>query len=70
MINRKTLARLAFVTLILMVISATIGEDRDVLYIVDDIVWYSLIVCSLSLVVLTVAVLAKSVRGTDAKRAN
>ena len=62
MINAKTLARLAAVTLVLGIASGLIGEGRDFLWIADDLIWISFLVCALALIVLTVAVLARSVR--------
>jgi hypothetical protein len=59
MINRKTLAGLAAVTLVLFVAGAIIGEDNDVLWIVDDIVFLGFIFCALALIVMSVAVLVR-----------
>jgi hypothetical protein len=61
MINRNTLIGLAIATAVLFVAAAAIGEDNDVLWIVDDIVYFSFIGCALALVVLSVAVLVRSV---------
>ena len=65
MVTAKTLKYLAAVTAVLFVISALLGSDRDVLWIVDDILWFALLLCALLLVVLTVAVL---VRGAKSSR--
>jgi hypothetical protein len=60
MINRNTLIGLAVATVVLFAGAAVIGEDNDVLWIVDDIVWFGFLACALALVVLTVAVLVKA----------
>ena len=60
MINRKTLIGLAAVTLILVVIGGAIGEDNDVLWIVDDIVFFGFIGCVVALVALSIAALVRS----------
>jgi hypothetical protein len=62
MINRSTLAALAAVTFVLFVAGAAIGEDNDVLWIVDDIVWVGFLLCALALVVSTIAVLVRARR--------
>jgi hypothetical protein len=62
MINRTTLAVLAAVTFALFVAGAAIGEDNDVLWIVDDIVWIGFLLCALALVVSTIAVLVRGRR--------
>ena len=59
MINRKALAGLAAVTLAFFVAGAIIGEDNDVLWIVDDIVFLGFIFCALALIVMSVAVLVR-----------
>ena len=60
MINRKTLIGLAVVTAVLFVAAGAIGEDNDVLWIVDDIVFWGFIGCALALVVLSVTVLVRA----------
>ncbi len=62
MINRTTLAALAALTLGLFIAGAVIGEDNDVLWIVDDIVFIGFLLCALALVVSTVAVLVRGRR--------
>jgi hypothetical protein len=62
MINRTTLAALAAVTFALFVAGAAIGENNDVLWIVDDIVWIGFLLCALALVVSTIAVLVRGRR--------
>jgi hypothetical protein len=65
MVTAKTLKYLAAVTAVLFVVSALLGSDRDVLWIVDDIIWFALLLCGVLLLVLTVAVL---VRGAKSSR--
>ena len=60
MINRNTLIGLAVATVVLFVAGAAIGSDNDVLWILDDIVWFGFLGCALALVVLTVAVLVRA----------
>jgi hypothetical protein len=62
MINRTTLAVLAAATFALFVAGAAIGQDNDVLWIVDDIVFVGFLLCALALVLSTVAVLVRSRR--------
>ena len=62
MINRKTLIALAFATLVLTVVGSFVGEDNDVLWILDDIIFFGWIGCLLALVGLSVAALARSLR--------
>ena len=60
MINRRTLGWLALVTFALLLGSVAIGESRDVLWILDDIVFFGFLTCLLLLLVLSVMVLARS----------
>ena len=60
MVTKKTLKYLAAVTAVLFAAGAAIGEDRDVLWIVDDVVFYGFILCALALIVLSVGVLVRS----------
>ena len=62
MINRKTLIALAFATLVLTVAGSIVGEDKDVLWILDEIVFFGWIGCIVALVGLSVAALARSLR--------
>ena len=64
MFTAKTLKILAAVTLVLIAVSAAIGNDRDVLWVLDDILFFALILSVLLLVVLTGGVLVKSLRGS------
>ena len=60
MFTAKTLKILAAITLVEFAVSAAIGDGRDVLWILDDILFFALILSVLALVVLTVGVLVKS----------
>lgn len=60
MFTSKTLKILAAVTLVEFAASAAIGDGRDVLWIVDDILFVALILSVLALIVLSVGVLVKS----------
>ena len=60
MINRKTLIGLAVATLVLFVAAAAMGGDNDVLWIVDDLVFFGLIGCAVALVALSIAALVRS----------
>jgi hypothetical protein len=64
MVTAKTLKYLAALTAVLFAISALIGSDRDVLWIVDDIVFFALLLSAVLLVVLTVAVLVRGLRSS------
>jgi hypothetical protein len=59
-INRKTLIGLAVATLVLFVAAGVIGSDNDVLWIVDDLVFFGLIGCVVALVALSIAALVRS----------
>ena len=60
MINRKTLIGLAVATLVLFIAGAAIGSDNDVLWIVDDLVFFGFLGCALALVALSIAALVRS----------
>jgi hypothetical protein len=60
MINRRNYAILAAVTFVLCVAAFAIGEHNDVLYIVDDIVFYGFVACTLALIAMTVAILVRA----------
>ena len=70
MINRNTLIGLAAATFALLLASAAIGSDNDVLWIVDDIVWIGFLACALALIVLSVGVLVRSVTRSRRARSN
>ena len=60
MFTAKTLKILAAVTLVEFAVSAAIGSHNDVLWILDDVIFFGLILSVLALIVLTVGTLAKS----------
>ncbi|HEX6714915.1 MAG TPA: hypothetical protein VF066_16105 [Thermoleophilaceae bacterium] len=60
MFTAKTLKILAAVTLVEFAVAAAIGDDRDVLWIVDDLLFFGLIISVLALILLSVGVLVKS----------
>jgi hypothetical protein len=60
MFTAKTLKILAAVTLVEFAVSAAIGSGRDVLWVLDDILFFALILSVIALIVLTVGVLMKS----------
>lgn len=60
MFTAKTLKILAAVTLVEFAVSAAIGDGRDVLWILDDVLFFALILSVLALIVLTVGTLVKS----------
>ena len=60
MLTAKTLKYLAAVTAVLFALAAVIGEDNDVLWIVDDIVFFGFLGCAVALVALSVAALVRS----------
>ena len=60
MINRKTLIGLAVATLVLFIAGSAIGEDNDVLWIVDDLVFFGFLGCVVALVALSIAALVRS----------
>jgi hypothetical protein len=60
MFTAKTLKILAAVTLVELAVSAAIGSGNDVLWILDDVLFFALILSVLALIVLTVGTLVKS----------
>jgi hypothetical protein len=60
MFTAKTLKILAAVTLVEFALTAAIGDGRDVLWILDDILFFGLILSVLALVVITAGTLMKS----------
>jgi hypothetical protein len=62
MFTRKTLTRLAAVTLVLWAIGIALGPDHDVLYVLDDVLFFAIIFCTIALVVLTVGTFVRSRR--------
>jgi hypothetical protein len=66
MLTAKTLKYLAAVTAVLFAASAAIGEDGDVLWIVDDLVWFGFLLCAIALIVLSAGVLVRSLKSRQA----
>jgi hypothetical protein len=64
MLTAKTLKYLAAVTAVLFAIVALIGDDQDVLWIVDDVLWFGFLICALLLVVLTIGVLVRGLKSS------
>ena len=62
MFTAKTLKYLAVLTAVLFAVGALIGEDNDVLWIVDDIIWFGFLLCVLVLLVLSAGVLVRSMK--------
>ena len=60
MFTAKTLKILAAVTVVLFAASAAIGSHNDVLWVLDDIIFFAFILSALLLIVLTIGVLTKS----------
>jgi hypothetical protein len=60
MFTARTLKILAAVTLVELAVSAAIGDGRDVLWILDDVLFFALIISVLALIVLTVGTLVRS----------
>jgi hypothetical protein len=68
MFTARTLKILAAVTLVELAVTAAIGDGRDVLWILDDVLFFALILSVLALIVVTVGTLVKS-RGRSHKAA-
>jgi hypothetical protein len=60
MFTARTLKILAAVTLVELAVTAAIGDGRDVLWILDDVLFFALILSVLALIILTVGTLVKS----------
>ena len=65
MLTAKTLKYLAAVTAVLFVAAAAIGEDGDVLYVVDEIVFFGFLLCAVVLIALSVGVLVRSLKSSS-----
>jgi hypothetical protein len=65
MLTAKTLKYLTAVTAVLFAASALIGDDRDVLWIVDDLIWFGFLLCAILLIVLSAGVLARSLKSSQ-----
>jgi hypothetical protein len=62
MLTAKTLKYLAIVTAVLFAAGAAIGEDGDVLFIVDELVFFGFLLCAVLLIVLSAGVLVRSLK--------
>jgi hypothetical protein len=59
MLTAKTLKYLAVATAVLFAVGAIIGSDNDVLWILDDVIFFGFILCAIALVVLSAGVLVR-----------
>jgi hypothetical protein len=64
MLTAKTLKYLAAVTAVLFAVGALIGEDRDFLWIMDEVIFVGFIVCAIALAVLSAGVLVRSLKSS------
>lgn len=64
MLTAKTLKYLAAVTAVLFAAGAAIGEDRDFLYIVDDLIFFGFLLCAIALIALSAGVLVRSLKSS------
>jgi hypothetical protein len=62
MLTAKTLKYLAVVTAVLFAAGAAIGENGDVLFIVDELVFFGFLLCAVALIVLSAGVLVRSLK--------
>jgi len=58
--TRRNYTVLAAITAVLFVSAGAIGQGRDVLWVVDDIVFFGFLASALLLVVMTVGILVKA----------
>jgi hypothetical protein len=65
MLTAKTLKYLAAATAVLFAAGALIGEDRDFLYIVDDLLFFGFLLCAVALIVLSAGVLVRSLKSRE-----
>ena len=64
MFTAKALKILAATTLVLFAAGAAMGSDNDVLWILDDIVFFGLILSVLALIMVTIGVFVRSHRAS------
>ena len=64
MVTATTLKYLAAVTAVLFAVGAVIGEDRDILWIVDELIFFGFLLCAILLIVLSAGVLARSLKSS------
>jgi hypothetical protein len=60
MINRRNYAVLAGVTFVLFVVTGAIGSGKDVLWVLDDILFFGFLLSAVLLIAMTVAILVKA----------
>jgi hypothetical protein len=60
MLTRRSLGALALITFVLLIANIAIGQDRDVLVVLDDIVFFGFLVCVLLLLVLSATALTRA----------
>ena len=60
---------LAAITFAIFVPTAIIGSDKDVLWILDDVLWFGFLLCMLLLIVMTVAILVRAATARSRGRA-
>jgi hypothetical protein len=65
MLTAKTLKYLAAATAVLFAASAAIGDGRDVLWIVDDVIFVLFVLCAIALIVLSVGVLVRNMKSSQ-----
>ena len=59
MLTAKTLKYLALTTAVLFAAGALIGSDRDVLWILDDVIMFAFILSAIALIVVSAGVLMR-----------
>lgn len=64
MLTAKTLKYLAAVTAVLFAGGVLIGEDNDVLWILDDVIFFGFILCAIALIALSAGVLVRSLKSS------
>lgn len=68
MINRRNYAILAGITFVLFVAAGAIGSSRDVLWVLDDVLFFGFLASALALIAMTFAILVRAAsrrRATD-----
>jgi hypothetical protein len=61
MFTRRNYVILAAITAVLFVTTGAIGADHDVLWVLDDVLFFAFIASALLLVVMTIGILVKAV---------
>ena len=68
MLTAKTLKYLAVLTAVLFAGAAAIGSDRDVLWILDDILFFGFLLSAMALIVLSAGVLVRGLKSSRERR--